>query len=375
MDIEFPEPELSDESFLEELERPPAFQFYASNWISSTSLMDAEQRGWYIQLLAWAWGNSPVQGCLPDDEDELYLIAGNKLLSTPSIRKHALADVELDVQIKDNEKKWKRVREKFVPSPEHPGFVHNPRLTKVLKRQEMYKGIRKNRAKAGAEEKWRLWREQNPDKVNAANNPPSTTSTSKHNPSKARVERKHNQAYAKPLLESAPLSLPLNSSLSPLNNDDKTHLLPSEKRDKKVETEFIPEKFQITNQMRDWFKSKHPDLTEVDYQFIRDSFCDARETYGARAKDWWASFRTYVRGFMLDPDRISSMYNNRNGKAILQNGANRNGNRYESAIAERERLAREEDEHLQRLRSGSHGDSTEGSKSLQLPPFTSNTKR
>lgn len=364
MDIEFPEPELSDESFLEELERPPAFQFYASNWISSTSLMDAEQRGWYIQLLAWAWGNSPVQGCLPDDEDELYLIAGNKLLSTPSIRKHALADVELDVQIKDNEKKWKRVREKFVPSPEHPGFVHNPRLTKVLKRQEMYKDLRKNRAKAGAEEKWRLWREQNPDKVSAANNPPSTTSTSKHNPSKARVERKHNQAYAKPLLESASLSLSLNndSLVGSLSVDNSTS------KKKRLPTLFDESKFEITNEMRESLRKTHPELKEEDYQELKRKFCLNR--YGQSHLSWKRQFYTFVDNQITKYDYRP--ISQRPPKS--ETGANRNG-KFESAIAERERLAREEDEHLQRLRSGSHGDSTEGSKSLQLPPFTSNTKR
>lgn len=368
--IEFPEAS-SDESFLEELERPPAFQFYASNWISSTSLMDAEQRGWYIQLLAWAWGNSPIQGALVDDEDELRLIAGNKSLSTTSKIKHMLenagADLAEEVAFREAEKRWKKVREKFVPDPEHPGFVHNPRLTKVLKRQEMYRDVRKNRAKLGAEAKWQRYREENPDKVKTANNPTTTTSIPKHTPSKAPVELKHNQAHAKPLLESASLSLPLiSTSLSSFSNGNKSSSKP-----KRVETDFDPSKFVIKNYMRDWFNTKYPGHTEEDYQYIGERFSDARQTYGARAKDWWASFRTYVNGFMTEPNEIVKLPSKRRKS---ESGVNNNG-RFESTLAERERLSREEDEHLQRLRSGSDGNSVEGSKSLQLPPFATNTKR
>lgn len=55
----------------------PAFQFYAGDWIKSRSvrLMDAEQRGWYIQLLAEAWDGNP-QCMLPKDDATLQILAG-----------------------------------------------------------------------------------------------------------------------------------------------------------------------------------------------------------------------------------------------------------------------------------------------------------
>jgi hypothetical protein len=59
------------------MKNSPAFQFYAGDWIKSRSvrLMDAEQRGWYIQLLAEAWDGTP-QCMLPKDEETLMTLAG-----------------------------------------------------------------------------------------------------------------------------------------------------------------------------------------------------------------------------------------------------------------------------------------------------------
>ena len=42
---------------------PPAFQFYAGDWLSSTLGMAAELKGIYVDLLCWSWENGP----LPDD--------------------------------------------------------------------------------------------------------------------------------------------------------------------------------------------------------------------------------------------------------------------------------------------------------------------
>lgn len=347
MDIEFPEP--SDESFLEELERPPAFQFYASNWISSTSLMDAEQRGWYIQLLAWAWGNSQIQGVLPDDEDELRLIAGNRLLSTASKNKHTLAEIDDEVGRSDNEKRWRKVREKFVPSPEHPGFVHNPRLTKVLRRVEMYREGRKKRAKAGAEEKWRRWRKEHPEAAKTANNPSSTASISKQKPSTTQAGRKHNSSNAKPLLNSAPLSLPL-IDIEP-GVVSKSSSKP---------TLFKEEKFQVTNEMRDVIKKRHPELKEEDLAELRVSFCHNR--YGQTQISWKRQFYNFVNNQITKYGYVP--FTERPARQAEKGKAN---GKFESAAERNARIERENEEHIAGLRGFGSRDPDKDPKALRLP--------
>lgn len=57
--------------------KPPAFQFYVKDWLSSESVvvMTAEQRGWYIQLLCHAWNSEPI-ATLPSDDRKLKALAG-----------------------------------------------------------------------------------------------------------------------------------------------------------------------------------------------------------------------------------------------------------------------------------------------------------
>jgi uncharacterized protein YdaU (DUF1376 family) len=57
--------------------KPPAFQFYVKDWLSSESVvvMTAEQRGWYIQLLCHAWNSEPI-ATLPADDRKLKTLAG-----------------------------------------------------------------------------------------------------------------------------------------------------------------------------------------------------------------------------------------------------------------------------------------------------------
>src|SRR5215471_18539601 len=53
------------------MNRPPAFQFYAKDWLSSKKIvtMTLEEEGAYIHLLAHCWDS---QDCtLPDDDSEL----------------------------------------------------------------------------------------------------------------------------------------------------------------------------------------------------------------------------------------------------------------------------------------------------------------
>lgn len=58
-------------------ERPPSFQFYPRDLLSSTAytLMTPEQRGGYLSLLCHAW-LQPRPGWLPDDPDGLATLSG-----------------------------------------------------------------------------------------------------------------------------------------------------------------------------------------------------------------------------------------------------------------------------------------------------------
>src|SRR5450432_688203 len=57
----------------------PTFQFNSSNWRNSRVIksLDAEQKGWFIDLLALSW-ESPEQGTLPNDELLLRNLVGAK---------------------------------------------------------------------------------------------------------------------------------------------------------------------------------------------------------------------------------------------------------------------------------------------------------
>jgi len=57
------------------MEKSPAFQFYANDWLSSTkiNLMKPEEEGAYIRLLCYAW-NEPDCG-LPDDDEQLAILS------------------------------------------------------------------------------------------------------------------------------------------------------------------------------------------------------------------------------------------------------------------------------------------------------------
>ncbi len=72
--------------------KPPAFQFYANDWLSSPAimLMTPAEEGAYIRLLAISW----VKGGLPDDDEQLAVLSrlgeGWSNGSSTKIRKHFL---------------------------------------------------------------------------------------------------------------------------------------------------------------------------------------------------------------------------------------------------------------------------------------------
>ena len=127
----------------EAITRPPAFLFWASNWISSTALMTAEQRGWYIQLLAWSWWVSDIQGTLPDDDECLKQIAGYKQDRCEG--KTAACE--------RRKSHWQQVKSKFKSSA-YSGYLENKKLMGVRRDAEKRRKRRTLAAKKAAQSRW-----------------------------------------------------------------------------------------------------------------------------------------------------------------------------------------------------------------------------
>lgn len=323
------------------VKRPEWFKWFGAKYLNSVEHWEADQRGWYHKLLVWSAVQGEPAGYLPSDDDELRDIAGfnsltfsrvfSALASTPDLR------LLLEEYNQKQERKWQKVMAKFKQSTDHPGLIYNRRMVEVMQDAMLYQDFRSQGGK------------------------------------KVAAQRREQQALL--ALDGAPKhAIEFSPEGAVADAVDSARASSSNSSSKAVSkpTLFKEDKFHVTNEMRENLKKKYPELKEEDYQELRDTFCHSR--YGQSQISWKRQFYTYVHNQITKYGYIPISQRS-NPTAILQNGANRNGHKYESAIAERERLAREEDEHLQRLRSGSHGDSTEGSKSLQLPPFTSNTKR
>jgi len=104
----------------------PYFNFYVHDWRSghSTGEMTPEQKGGFIDLLAYGWDAEPPCS-VPDDDARLAEISGLK-------------------------KRWKRaggaVKAQFLPVPEHPGRLRNPKQWWCYERAL---AISKKRSEAG----------------------------------------------------------------------------------------------------------------------------------------------------------------------------------------------------------------------------------
>lgn len=72
--------------------KPPAFQFYANDFLAGTAFMSAEEVGAYIRLLCYSWINGPI----PSGDVALMRVAGCSLESLVAVReKFELRDGKL----------------------------------------------------------------------------------------------------------------------------------------------------------------------------------------------------------------------------------------------------------------------------------------
>lgn len=111
--------------------RSPAFQFYPSNYLGSRAvrLMDAEQRGWYTQLLFESWESEP-QATLPNDDALLRTLAG---VNTCSV---------------DVEQRWNFVKAQFKSKGK---LIYNARLLEEFAKQDEFREKRREAGKASGE--------------------------------------------------------------------------------------------------------------------------------------------------------------------------------------------------------------------------------
>ena len=104
--------------------RPPAFQFYAKDWTSSTVSLSLAAKGTHISLLAWSWDNGPV----PLDLDAIARIVGANPNQFSSV--------------------WDEVKSRW--NTTNGGRV-NARLESERRKQRSFRRLQAAKGRAGAE--------------------------------------------------------------------------------------------------------------------------------------------------------------------------------------------------------------------------------
>lgn len=106
--------------------KPPAFQFYADDFLAGTADMTNDEVGAYIRLLCHQWS----KGGLPNDPERLSRMAG--AMPVPSLG---------------------YVLSKFRPCED--GLLRNDRLESERQKQDAYRAEQSQKGKKGAEQRWK----------------------------------------------------------------------------------------------------------------------------------------------------------------------------------------------------------------------------
>lgn len=105
--------------------KPPAFQFYADDFLSGTADMSPEEVGMYMRLLCHQW----TKGGIPNDEERLRRMAG--AIGSPSLG-YVMA-------------KFKKCED---------GLLRNDRLERVRAEQDAFRQKQAISGKKGADARW-----------------------------------------------------------------------------------------------------------------------------------------------------------------------------------------------------------------------------
>lgn len=312
------------------LKRPDWFKWFGKDYMNAVAHWEADQRGWYHHLLNWAAVQGEPPGYLPEDEGELKTIAGfngNTFYRIASeLSRSADGKLVLELYAREQERKWLAVMRKFKSSTDYPGLIYNKMMVNIMEdtmREQYF------RSQGGLKAATQRRQMQSLLSLEGSGQPSTDGATEVSSESAGQ-----------------PSIITSTSKSSSLVTSSKGTL-------------FNPSKFEITNQMRDWLKLRHPDLEEEDYQYLKEQFSNAREKQ--YAKSWRASFYTYVNNAVKGPDRWYTPFSKRE-----ESGGKSNG-KYESAAERNARIERENEEHIAGLRSSGSRDPDKDPKALQLP--------
>lgn len=110
------------------MNKPPAFQFYAKDWLVDTARLTLEEEGAFIRLLAHEW----IEGHIPADEREIARLLG--------------------VGIRTFRKLFRSLRKHFLANSN--GGLVNARLESERHKQAAYRELQAMKGKAAAKARW-----------------------------------------------------------------------------------------------------------------------------------------------------------------------------------------------------------------------------
>ena len=124
----------SDEGKTVKAKLCPDFPVFVNDWLSSTAIssMSPAEEGGYFRLLCYAWNETDCT--LPDSDDDLATLS-------------RLGSV------------WKtgsgaKIRMKFIPDPDHPGRLYNPRQREERQKQLERVSAASEQRKNAAKKRW-----------------------------------------------------------------------------------------------------------------------------------------------------------------------------------------------------------------------------
>lgn len=228
--------------------QPPAFQFYASDYLSSSKVqrMSLEAEGAYIRLLAYNWQD----GYIPAD---VSLLA--RMCKATTKKMAVLWDCYL--------------RDCFQPSANDPDKLVNPRLEEVRLEQEAY---RARKAAAGA--------------LGG-----TAKAKAKQEPSKIVAVLDSAKGSATDLLVAEGVAKLSPSSPSPVSNLQEKN--PSDSLLPKNRKSSPPAEFSITDEMWEWATTNGFNRTTVERETA--AMLDWAKGKGEKRLDWTATWRNWLR--------------------------------------------------------------------------------
>lgn len=365
----------------DEFNRAPGFMFYASDWLSSgtTALFDAEQRGWFIQLLARAWWNSRPQGTLPNGDEEVLKKWANYMeINGFSTKRQAAVIQAFGVTLDayeaalDYPRRWSAVMAQFKPIPGAAALLHNPKMTRIL-----MEAVENRRQKVRASHLGVEARRE----ANVGNKGVSTKRRPHGSPPVVpTVDRTVDRGYDRTSTSSSsPSSTTRSVSQSPNlpsevsmeNLDLLGYALPSEtteegggKAGKERGTKFNPQKFLLTTTMVAWQQSKYPEFVDGDIAYLKEKFIAVFT--GKIKQDWARTWYNFVNNEVVLHGYRPGDYDWRSkaGKPSKQESLN------EQRIKQQQAIVAEEESRLRRGAGSSSGDGSENGSLFDESPST-----